>query len=355
MLRLAGSFLLLCVALSAALSAEVDWRFAHPGADMLVGFNLRNLINSPVGVPIREALTSLGGIGRDRLGMLEEIDEVYVSIQTRYVKGHPAGDPHGVILMRGNFDNGSIMKLFEKQPKVSVRFIDRRTILLGDEDSMASAVERLKGDDGLVSPMVTRAQELATNNDIWMVGSPAPIIGLKGPRGSFKRQGGMLGDLEEVFDNLRSFSLALAFRDEIKMDLGLNMRTKAGADRLMSIYQRFQADMQKTPEGQKRWAEMSQALEVHPNGTAVRFYMHSGMANLQAALSQATGHLSAGGLMPPPPVQIAEQQRPVPAPLPLVVPAPPAPQRRTTVRVYGMETGYREIPTTPRSLPASFR
>ena len=66
MLRRAGSLLLLSVALSAALSAEVDWRFAHPGADMLVGFNLRNLINSPVGVPFREALTSLGGIGRDR-------------------------------------------------------------------------------------------------------------------------------------------------------------------------------------------------------------------------------------------------------------------------------------------------
>lgn len=347
MLRLAGSLLLLSVALSAALPAEVDWRFAHPGADMLVGFNLRNLINSPVGVPFREALTSLGGIGRDRLGMLEEIDEVYVSIQTRYVKGRPSGDPHGVILVLGNFDNGSIMKLFQKQPKLSVRFIDRRTILLGDEESMASAVERLKGDDGLVSPVVTRAQELAANNDFWMVGSPAPINGLK-PRGSFKRQGGMLGDLEEVFDNLRSFSLGLAFRDEIKLDLGLNMRTKAGADRLMSLYQRFEADMQKTPEGQKRWAEMAQALEVHPNGTAVRFYMHSGMANLQAALAQASQ-----GLMPPTTVQIAEQ-RPVPAPLPVVV-ASPAPPRRTTVRVYGMETGYLEIPTASRSIPASFR
>lgn len=343
MLRLAGSLLLLSV----ALSAEVDWRFAHPGADMLVGFNLRNLVNSPVGVPFREALTSLGGIGRDRLGMLEEIDEVYVSIQTRYVKGRPSGDPHGVILVRGNFDSGSIMKLFEKQPKLAVRFIDRRTILLGDEESMASAVERLKGDDGLVSPVVTRAQELAANNDFWMVGSPAPINGLK-PRGSFRRQGGMLGDLEEVFDNLRSFSLGLAFRDEIKMDLGLNMRTKAGADRLMSIYQRFEADMQKTPEGQKRWAEMAQALEVHPNGTAVRFYMHSGLANLQAALAQASHGLSAGGLMPPP-VQIAEQRPAVASPMPVVVPAVvPAPPRRTTVHVYGMETGFREIPTIPR-------
>lgn len=347
MLRLAGSLLLLSVALSAPLSAEIDWRFAHPGADMLVGFNLRNLANSPMGGSFREALTSLGGIGRDRLGMLEEIDEVYVSLRTRYVKGRPSGEPLSVVLVRGNFDSGAIMKLFQKQPKLSVRFIDRRTILLGDEESMASAVERLKGDDGLVSPVVTRAQELAANNDVWMVGSPAPMNGVK-PRGSFKRQGGMLGDLEEVFDNLRSFSLGLAFRDEIKLDLGLNMRTKAGADRLMSLYQRFEADMQKTPEGQKRWAEMSQALEVHPNGTAVRFYMHSGMANLQAALAQATGNLSAGGLMPPPPVQIAEHRPAVSSPMPVVVVAPPAPPRRTTVRVYGMETGYREIPTTPR-------
>ena len=335
MLRIAGSLLLLCV----ALSAEVDWRFAHPGADILVGFNLRNLASSPAGVPFREALTSMGGIGRDRLGLLEEIDEVYVSIQTRYVKGRPSGDPHGVILVRGNFDSGAIMKLFQTQPKLAVRFIDRRTILLGDEESMTAAVERLKGDDGLVSPVVTRAQELAANHDFWMVGSPAPINGLK-PRGSFRKQGGMLGDIEEVFDNLRSFSLGLAFRDEIKLDLGLNMRTKAGADRLMSLYQRFEADMQRTPEGQQRWSQMAQALEVHPNGTAVRFSMHGGLPNFQAAMAQASLGVA------PVPVQMAGQRPVVAAPLPVVA-VQPAPPRRTTVRIYGMETGYREIPTTP--------
>ena len=101
--------------------------------------------------------------------------------------------------------------------------------------------------------------------------------------------------------------------------------------------------MQKTPESQKRWAEMAQALEVHPNGTAVRFYMHSGMANLQAALAQASHGFT------PPQVQISEQTAPVPASLPVLVPViVPGPPRRTTVHVYGMETGFREIPTTPR-------
>ena len=135
MLRIAGSLLLLCV----ALSAEVDWRFAHPGADMLVGFNLRNLASSPAGVPFREALTSMGGIGRDRLGLLEEIDEVYVSIQTRYVKGRPSGDPHGVILVRGNFDSGGVqedMNMMGK-PCLTIRFsTDRPETVMGNHGNL---------------------------------------------------------------------------------------------------------------------------------------------------------------------------------------------------------------------------
>lgn len=317
--------------LSVIASAEVDWRFAHPGADMLMGFNLKSLATSAAGAPLREMLTAKGGLSADRLQMLESIEEVYVSVRTKYVKGRPAAEPLGVILVIGNFENSAVMKLLEKQANVSARFIDRRTILLGDEESMTSAVERLKGDDGLVSPVVTRAKELAAGNDFWLVGSPAPLNSMK-PKGSFKRQGGMLGDVEDIFDNLRSFSMGLAFRDEIALDLGLNLRTKAAADRLVALYQRLEADMQKTPAGQKSWAELAKSLEVHPNGTSVRFFAHASMPALQAAMTQA---------LTTAPVQVAEQ-KPVPAALPARVAVVPV---RRTVRVYGMESGYLEIPT----------
>ena len=335
MLRMAGSLLLL----SAVLSAEVDWRFAHPGADILLGFNLKRLAASPAGGLFRQALGSGGSLNQERLRMLEDVEEMYISVRTKYVKGRPSGEPLGVILVVGNFENGTMTKLLAKQPQLAWRLIDRRTMLLGDEESMAAAVERLKGDDGLVGPVVGRAKELAAANDFWVVGSPVPLSGLK-PRGSFKKQGGILGGIEEVFDNLRSFSLGIALRDEIKMDLGLNLRTKAAVDQLMSLYQRFESDMQKTPEGQKRWAEMAQSLEVHPNGTAVRFYMHGGMDTFQAAMAHASQSLS------PAPVQLAEHRPAVVPPMPVPV-APPLPSRRT-VRVYGMESGYREIQTTPR-------
>ncbi|MBY0503529.1 MAG: hypothetical protein K2X03_06460 [Bryobacteraceae bacterium] len=341
MLRIAASLLLA----ACPILAQVDWRFAHPGADMLMGFNLKSLITSPAGAPIREALGGLGGMNRDRLRMLEDVDEVYVSVRTKYVKSRPAGEPLGVILLRGNFDSGSMMKLFEKQPKVAARFIDRHTILLGDEESMAGAAERLKADDGLESPVLARAKELAAANDFWLVGSPAPVAGLK-PRGSFKKEGGMLGEIESIFDNLRSFSIGIALRNDLALDLGLNLRSKAAALQLMSLYQRFEADMKKTPEGAKRWADFSQALEVHPNGSSVRLQMRGTAENFQAAMTQATQ-----GLFPVP-VQVPVAA-PAPvvakaAPAPVAVPAPaPAPVRQT-VRIYGMESGYREIPTSPR-------
>jgi hypothetical protein len=341
MVRIAGSLLLL----ASLLSAEVDWRFAHPGTDMLMGLNLKMLLTSPAAAPLRDMVGGMGAMNGERLKMLEDVDEIYVSVRSKYVKGRPAGEPLGVILLLGNFDNGAIMKMFEKQPKVAARFIDRHTIMLGDEESMAGAVARLKGEDGLVSPVIERAKELAAGNDFWIVGSPAPIAGLK-PRGSMKKQGGMAGEIEAIFDQLRSFSLGVALRDELKLDLGVNLRTKAAADQLMSLYQRFEAEMRKTPEGEKQWTEMAQSLEVHPNGTAVRFSLHADMASFQQTMAQA-----AQGLMAPIPIQVA-QQAPVPvAPQPVappaVVPQPVVPVRRT-VRVYGMESGYREIPASPR-------
>lgn len=340
MLRFVSSLLLF----SGMVSAQVDWRFAHPGADMLIGFNLKSLIASPAGAPIREALGGFGGMNRDRLRMLEDVEEIYVSVRSKYVKGRPSGEPMGVILLRGNFDNGDIMKLFAGQPKVVVHLVDRRTIILGDEESMRAAAQRLKGDDALESPVIGRAKELAAANDFWMVGSPAPVYAMK-PRGSMKNQG-MLSEIENIFDNLRSFSMGVSFRDELSMDLGLNLRTKAAADQLMSLYRRFEADMQKTPEGQKNWAEMAKALEVHPNGSSVRIQMHGSMDNLQAALKQG---------LPPAVVQLAGQRPaaapvvvPTPAPSPVPSPAPvPVPVRRT-VRVYGMESGFREFPPSPR-------
>lgn len=342
MLRMVSSFVLFTSVLSSLLSAEVDWRFAHPGADMLMGFNLKSLLGSPAGAQMREALAKMGGASKERLSLLEEVDEIYISVRTKYVKGRPSGEPLGVILVRGNFDKGGVMKMFEKQAKVAARFIDRQTILIGDEESMAGAAERLKGDEGLVGPVLIRAKELAAANDFWLVGSPGPLNAMK-PRGSFKKQGGMLGEMEEVFDQLRSFSLGVALRDEISMDLGINLKTKAAADQLMGLYRRLEADMQKTPEGRTRWEQMAQSLEVHPNGTAVRFSMHGGMQSFQAAMGQA-----AQGLLAPIPVQVASvETKPVAAPVPVVTPRPSAPVRRT-VRVYGMETGYREIPTTPR-------
>ena len=99
--------------------------------------------------------------------------------------------------------------------------------------------------------------------------------------------------------------------------------------------------MQKTPEGAKRWAEISQAMEVHPSGSAVRIQMRGTTENFQAAMTQATQ-----GLFPVPvrvPIPVATQ---VAAAAPL--PVPVRVQARQTVRIYGMESGYREIPTAPR-------
>jgi len=332
MLRILSSLLLI----SGVLSAQVDWRFAHPSADMLMGFNLKSLVTSPAGAPLREALGGFGGMNGDRLRMLEDVEEIYVSVRSKYVKGRPSGEPMGVILLRGNFDSGDMMKLLAGQAKVVAQLVDRRTIMLGDEESMRGAALRLKGEDALESPVIGRAKELAAANDFWMVGSPAPVYAMK-PRGSMKNQG-MLSEIENIFDNLRSFSMGVSFRDELSIDLGLNLRSKAAADQLMSLYRRFEGDMQKTPAGQKSWAEMAKALEIHPNGSSVRIQMRGSMENLQAAFKQ--------GL----PLSVVAEQRP---PAPVILPSPtpaPVPVRRT-VRVYGMESGYREFPASPSASP----
>lgn len=325
------------------LKADVDWRFAHPQAEMLMGVRVRSLVESPLGDAFREQAKVMGSNALNA-GMLEEIEEVYVSVVSKRGKNGKVTDSDGLVLLVGNFDGGKLMKLLQgaefrqgRKEALTPRFLDRGTILLGDEDAMIAAVERMKDPTRrgalFTNPLFERATELNEGNEFWMVGSVAPIAGAAaGPAdGPF----GFLNDL-------RSFSFGLGMRDKMRLDVGLNMRSRKAADEMIAALQSIQQQMRKQMKDPAEWEKIENSLKVSTAGTSLRVQMEMDSKDLRrsvdqvmAARANATAEL------------LATNGAARPAGQPQAPPPPPQPMRRTVI-VYGQESGTQEIPVPAR-------
>lgn len=330
--------LALTVVMAGSLMAEVDWRFAHPQSELLIGVRIKPLLESPLGDVFREQTKTMGPQMGGKLDLLDEIEEVYISAVSKRGKNGKVTDSDGVVLLVGDFDGGKLMKLlqgadFQKagQEKLVPRFVDRRTILLGDEDAMVAAIERMKDPTKkrslFTNPLFDRAQDLDSEHDIWVVGSAAPISGATGPaEGAF----GFLNDL-------RSFSFALGMRDQMRLDIGLNMKTRKGAEEMIGMFTSIQTQMRKQMKDPSQWDKIAEQLKVTTTGTSVRMQMAMDAREIREGMNQvlaARKEAATGALL------AKAEPQPVAKP---VVPTPPPPPMRRTVIVYGQETGPREI------------
>ena len=323
------------------LTAEADWRFAHPQSEMLLGIKVKPLVNSPLGETFRQQ-TSTMGLAAGRFDLLDEIDEIYISAVSKRGKNGKVTDSDGLVLLIGNFDGGKLMKVlqgpeFQKSgEKLTPRFIDRSTILLGDEDTMIAAVERLKDPTQknalFTNPLFARARELDDANHLWVVGSAAPLAGASGPAdGPFS-----------FLNDLRSFSFGLGMGDQMRLDIGVNMRTRKAADELISAFQSMQEQMRKQMKDPAEWDKIADNLKLSSAGTSLRLQMAMDTAELRKSMDQVMAARSRASATE---ALLAKNS---PAPANNTPPPPPPPPARRTVIVYGQESGTREIPVPSR-------
>jgi len=122
------------------------WTFAPQDADVLVGMKLTALVQSP--------------IGKQWQASAPQLDEIWVSIRASSGQKNEA-----IMLLMGPAVESIATDLRSKG--VTVCFLDKRTLLVGEWNSVNRALGRVIA--GAPGPMSKRAGELWANNDLWLI------------------------------------------------------------------------------------------------------------------------------------------------------------------------------------------
>lgn len=287
------------------LMAEPDWRFAHPQSDMLAGISTAALLDSAWADAVGPHFRAHGLPDPVKMAeALDEVDAIYFS----------SAKQSGLVLLTGRFDGGRTMQFLQQEAGLDARFINRATILIGEEGDMAIAAERLKDESlwkavrngDFPNPLFQRARELSRDADCWMIGLMQPALAER---------------LPALFRDVRSYTYALTLDQRSALQVTLNMRSREAADKLGSLEPEFAA----------------QGMRIKARGTTVEAHLDTDEASLEKALPLLTAAWHKHSADEP--RQLQAQAKPS---LPVAAPAPPPPPARRTVVIYGMDAGVKE-------------
>jgi hypothetical protein len=230
------------------------WGFAHSNPTFLASFNLTDLLKSPVGQWILSQVgraLSLNGAELDKLKMvLGEIDHISASAQPG-----TAQRMDGVVLLTGHFENQLLAKLIQISGGPAPRMLDANTMLLGDNDSVAKALQRISKSWNArrSDPFIQRARRLTAAYDFWITGPPPPEL-------SAALGGG-----------IRSFTVGMRLGKQIGMVLALDTWTQQAAERVLASYRKMEAAGRRSPQLASQWEEMNRNLLIERLSPGIQF------------------------------------------------------------------------------------
>jgi ABC-type uncharacterized transport system YnjBCD ATPase subunit len=219
-----------------ALSLPAEWSFAHPHADMLMAVDVAALGESDILQEILKRLPEAVQVNAknfaSQVRQVGEVEQAWLSIRS--------GD--FLILFQGrlNFPPGFV----QLRNGMSSYRISKTAVVFGRTESVAEAVQRLSRVAG-PSLVALRMKALSAGNAIAVTGTRALLTQ---PAMSVPNSNDFSG-----------FSLGLALRDELRLQLRLNSETAAGAQRLFATTRKTAA-----------LADSSVKADAQLEGTAVR-------------------------------------------------------------------------------------
>jgi hypothetical protein len=231
-----------------------EWGFAHANPTFLASFNLTELLKSSVGQWILSQMgraLSLNAAELDKLRMvLGEIDHISASAQPR-----TARQTDGVVLLTGHFENHLLTKLIQISGGPAPRMLDANTMLLGDNDSVAAALQRISNSWNArrSDPFIQRARRLTAAYDFWITGPPPPEL-------SAALGGG-----------IRSFTVGMSMGRQVKVALALDTWTQQGAEQILASYRRMEAAGRRSPQMAAQWDQMNRSLRIERLSPGVQF------------------------------------------------------------------------------------
>lgn len=186
-------------------SGAIDWRFADPSADTLVGLHAKKLTAAPLARKMVAQLETSLGVAP------AEIDNILERLSGVEQVGISVGQGQTVVMVTGRESDSTSAPL---EPGWKAAPVYGNALLIGPAEAVDQAVQRLAKDDP-PGDMMRLAMRRQANNEFWALGFP----GQPGPEaGSTKVQ---------------SFSLELALRDRFFIsDLALEFSAPPDAKAL---------------------------------------------------------------------------------------------------------------------------
>jgi hypothetical protein len=148
-------------------AGAIDWRFADPSADTLVGFHARKLAAEPLA---RKVIARLGANIGLTPGEIENLIERLSGVEQ---VGISAGQNQTVVMITGR-GNESIVPPLEPGWKATP--VAGNALLVGQADAVDQAVQRLP-QDVPPSEMMRMAMKRQSDNEFWAVGFAQPVKG----------------------------------------------------------------------------------------------------------------------------------------------------------------------------------
>ena len=320
--------LLSCSCLAMAQSpAPADWRFAQPDADIKMSVNLQAVMKSD---GVAKAIERIKAQAKDNTAQVDMVAAMLRTVDRVSVSGIQRGSNDVDVLaeVTGSFDPQIIAGFFPSTGAAKVKVVAPHTILIGEGDTFAAALDRLNG------PPVEDTSGLA-QSDIWIDAGASFLA---------KQQSGQ--QAPPMLKDLRGVALGLTLSDAPVFDLVLTEADDAGAASLLQTVQAM------TPllASQPNTAALMKNLNLSQDGARLRLHLvvpPEVVAQIQQQAAAAASS-SAGGLPP----QLAPllgvlgiggnaangQSKPAAG----AAPAPP--QNDGAVKIYGLDDGPKEVP-----------
>jgi len=352
------------------------WEWAHPGAKVVAGIDVRALRESSTGHSAGQLWTGQAGTAGAASGvdfsklhvpgmeLLEDIDRVFLSSTadasapakptTRAgAAKSPASvnNPPFILVLEGTFPPAHYKTLLQgpqraygkaavyktsKTGDTVIAVLNEHTLLLGDEKSVFGAIDRQeRALPAPTSELLTRAAALAANSDIWLV---ATGIGQKAPPAT-PGPAGMAMQLAAQLDGLE---LGASLREGIRFDLAVNAKTEESAQMMASMVNSQLQMAAMNPKNQQA-KEIMDKLQFTANGRRLSMHIALSKEEVEQQIQLArAARMSAAPARDVSASPAAASTAPAPA-----APKPAEPQGPRKIRIIGLDEGVREIPLDP--------
>ena len=253
--RLAGLLTLGCCWLGAepqSASLPTYWRYSHPDAKILVGLDLRGIMNSPLGQKLFHDVKSVtqkwtSAASQDDVALLQGIDRVFLSAPAQASLMQPSLHKEMVVALQGTFDLVKLRrmvaakgqkKLYKgielwSEPSAQagkaamvLALVSPQILLLGDPPSIKAAIDNhaAAGPEKAYDPVFLRATELAPLYEIWFVGNIPPKALAGGGEAAPSPFSG--------FDSVESFEAGISVKQGMQLQFNLNAQSPAEASKM---------------------------------------------------------------------------------------------------------------------------